>query len=147
MILPFKTRINGKPTHFKEKILESISASGTPIDAKYHTVRENERWLTFKGDVHFAINNRTKDYENFLTLHTDQIKVLPISIHSTDKLVIIDVENNWPLHKKETELFARNDGFDSVDEMFEYFKGYEYKPLYLICWVTEVLIDQYKLKQ
>jgi hypothetical protein len=85
MTLGFKTELGGKPTHFPEKILESLLrtdikmtewthfiVSGTKYaehvlgsqKPKHHTIRYGHRWREGMK-IHFVTGNRTKHRHQF----------------------------------------------------------------------------------
>jgi hypothetical protein len=147
MILPFSTKLNGKPTYFVEKIhsgiiehldvgIDGIFLEKSDINKsigsrpKIHTIREdkNNRWQV-GTKIHFFINARQKDMFQFAP-------VLPVvSVQKFEIVYYNDREtlmNDLPLKKaiainekrlpedKWLEL-AQNDGFDTVEAFFEYF--------------------------
>ncbi len=143
MILPFSTQMNGKPTYFVEKIhsgliqndlLKEFKLEFAPkkfdvnilgeCEPKLHTIREdkNDRWQEGKK-IDFFINCRQKDMFRFAP-------VLPVV--STQK-VDIDYSGSRKYHPWvwvdgkslniiEIEKLAKNDGFDTVEDFFTYFK-------------------------
>ena len=149
MTLGFKTHINGVQTHFMEKIWASIPKMeitdglaqavfnyGFNVNRainchpKIHTIREDEkdRWKVGMK-IHAVINNRTKDRLQFApTLEVKGIQEIEIE-HEDDWLgVHIDhqryfFERNSKLQTQVAamEKLARNDGFDSLEDFFDYF--------------------------
>ena len=144
MILPFSTQLNGKPTHFVEKIWEAILQKGIPFtyegmeigaialpkgyvikthSPKLHTIREDNknRWKV-GTKIDFFINCRQKDMFRFAP-------VLPvISIQSVFMTYLPQCGNGFQvsiggrkLNPFEIEVLAVNDGFDSVEEFENYF--------------------------
>lgn len=141
MILSFKTKINGKQTHFPEKIMLSIEQnklSKEPLNfgiasrnhtPKIHTIRKDEknRWKVGTM-IDFFINARTKDMFRF----APKIPVISIQeIFMTRRgqmleITISDVNsyiggNDKYIYYDEQEQLAFNDGFDNYQEFFEYF--------------------------
>ena len=143
MILPFSTKLNGKPTYFVERIHKGIRADYmlAPVDpgihypsnynfgakdklpAKLHTIREdkNNRWKV-GTKIDFFINCRQKDMFRFAP-------VLPvISIQRVFMTYLPQCGNGFQvsiggreLNPFEIEVLAVNDGFDSVEEFENYF--------------------------
>jgi hypothetical protein len=104
MILGFKTQ-------FVPKIL---------VGTKIHTVRRDlcQRWQ-FGVKIHFATGVRTKHYEQF---KSDECT-------GTQKVYFIKKANNFQimienrlLRDNEMKDFAFNDGFDSVEDLKEWFE-------------------------
>lgn len=146
MILSFKTQINGKPTYFPEKILLSfpdhiwkteefgkflqngfciglykLFISPVFFHAKKHSIREdrNDRWKV-GNKIHFVINNRTKNYFQFAPIaHVQHIQHIRIFYYEGLKAVKID---GRLIAEKEVETLAINDGFDTVEDFWEFFK-------------------------
>lgn len=143
MTLGFSTQINKKPNHFVAKIwksfLHGVEMNGKEfkdyfkklsdenqdliniVKPKIHTIREDahDRWKA-GNDIHFVINNRTPDRFQFAPvvkcISTQSIKIK----HTAAKIhVIVD---NKILNQSETETLAINDGFESLDDFFKYFK-------------------------
>ncbi|PPL04959.1 hypothetical protein [Parapedobacter indicus] len=129
-----------------------------PVDSvapKLHTMREDpfNRWQA--GNlIHFAINNQTKNYFRFapviLCVSVQYVQI----IHDSDgRSVHIgnrpDYEDCVPFYldngfsddeemygMKEMEVFAQNDGFESIEHFFTWFnKSAKYK---LIHWTTNL---------
>ena len=147
MTLGFSTKIKGKPTYFVEKIKNSLSAevfermvasniqNGKYLHKSYkdvpnnfypkiHTIREDkkDRWKV-GSDIHFVINNRTKNRFQFAPV---------LKVKSIQKIEIIWLK---PECRKEMYVFiddrrlslieinklAVNDGFNDVKEFSEWF--------------------------
>lgn len=99
---------------------------------KHHTLRENTKWLQWRGDIHFVMNNRTKHRDHFLTLPANPTlhRVVRITwTESPSPQVWIGSVQLGPAQL--TEL-ALNDGFDSVEDFFAYFN--QNVELILISW-------------
>lgn len=155
MTLAFRLEIEGKPTYFPEKILNSIKF--IPVDdnvrrfvhseyflaaelligpPKIHTIREDkkDRWKEGKL-IHFVINNRTKNRLQFApAMPVLSIQFLEIKYtrdtNKTIAAVFIDhikigeaIWINCSLKNSSftVGLLAKNDGFDSINEFFEWF--------------------------
>ena len=150
MILGFSTQLNGKPTHFVEKIWKGLKenlskelhaqheAQMTPeeltkpyevdsavyplVKAKLHTIREDpkDRWK--KGNnIDFFINVRKKDMFRFApVLPVVSIQSVAMSYAYND---IIEISiNGQQLHcQKKILEFIQNDGFDTWKDFFDYF--------------------------
>lgn len=146
MILSFKTKINGKPTYFVEKIhsgllqndivdFEGISFKDRDFDVnqfvksepKIHTIRKDEkdRWKTGIM-IDFFINARQKDMFRFAPR---------IPVVSVQKIEIKHVKNNQfyrdhigvkidgvIMSLEQVSKLAYNDGFETVADFFQYFK-------------------------
>lgn len=143
----------GKPTYFVEKIILGLDKhigtvhtepylekyqekTGKPpvnIDGKLHTFREdkNDRWKAGK-DIHFAINNRTKNYFQFAPvvpcISTQKVEINHFLGYSQ---VLIDNKLYGEIfhhglddiyqYTDDLEILAKNDGFDSVEDFFAWF--------------------------
>lgn len=128
MILTFKTQINGKPTHFVEKIEASVFFSSffTP---KMHTIRKGYRFK--EGDkLHMTINGRYEKKEFFnegVKALSKCISVQKIRIRSDDRMKMVWIERkpDYFTYASSTEIetLALNDGFDSLDDFWAFFKG------------------------
>ncbi|TWP23117.1 hypothetical protein ETU10_08455 [Apibacter muscae] len=145
MTLPFSTQIEGKPNYFIEKIWRGLLNSrkspiymysiynnkyaeifgeswGSKIGLlpKIHTIRQDKsnRWK--EGDkIHFVINNRTANQFEFApVIQCVRIQKIEI-IHKHIPMVKIDGQEQ---SFYELQRLASNDGFDSVEEFFKYFK-------------------------
>jgi hypothetical protein len=97
MVLGFKKQ-------FPEKIING---------EKIHTIRKGYRWKA-GTKIHFATGVRTKNYNQFNSGVC--VSVQSIEIYYPSGNVIIDGEL---FHKKVT--LARNDGFDSFEELQDWF--------------------------
>ena len=151
MILPFSTQLNGKPTYFVEKIhsglLQNDLMNGFDLgynynfnldmlvacEPKIHTIREdkNNRWKV-GTEIHFYINTRQKNMFQFAPVLTvvrvQNIEIIYVPFEGkkqdarpfvrVDGRLIYDVGQT--LYSQMNE-FAQNDGFDSINEFFEYF--------------------------
>ena len=151
----------GKPTFFVDKIWSSFDEYtflacfdtfsiphkekvGRYIEsnkkAKSHSIRFGKRQWIAGNDIHFAINNRTKNYFRFAPI-TEVVSVQKIEFELIGGLtedaqsydimnVFIDEKNfgSFDRLKKEVifgednlQQLAINDGFESVEDFFEYF--------------------------
>ncbi len=128
MILTFKTQINGKPTHFVEKIEASVFFSSffTP---KIHTIRKGYRFKP--GDrLHMTTNGRYEKKEFFnegIEALSKCISAPKIRIRYDDECKMIWIERKPEYFtyasSAEIETLAQNDGFDNVDDFWAFFKG------------------------
>jgi len=141
MTLGFKTKINDKPTYFVEKILAGLHGEkgfqGFKLSNLYshdldyletakpklHTIRydDKDRWK-IGNKIHFVIGNRTKKRFQFAqVLKVKSIQKIQIKNVFNDRhSILID---DIILSKKQIETLALNDGFNSVDEFWDYFTG------------------------
>lgn len=135
MILGFKTEICGKPTDFVEKIRACVS----PIKAnawtpKIHTIREGHRWKA-GTKMHMAIGVRTKDYYQFNTgeyaaldhcVSVQDIEIVDANDYVAREVLVRGDGEFSEFYRKlsytEIEMLAINDGFDSVDEFWNWFQ-------------------------
>lgn len=146
MILGFSTQIKGKPTYFVEKIQRALTDTdfySTPelvpyefnfnlfktCKPKLHTIREDKtnRWKA-GINIDFFINVRKKDMFRFAP-------VLPVVSVQKVEITWLTSKNENPywykdasvsidkrfISTKECEELSKNDGFDTVEEFFEYF--------------------------
>ena len=140
MILGFKTKFPwGKPTHFPEKILAGI---------KIHTMRfdNNARWEEGRK-IQFATGFRTKNYHQFASgIVKEKVSVIILPQIRSVRITWGSFLYGKPriLNDKEMEQFAINDGFDSVDDFFRWFKVQEL--LDLIIWDQPLLFDKKHLE-
>lgn len=115
MVLGFKRVVkrNGKrvKTYFEEKIVNG---------SKIHTVRRDSknRWSPGKV-IHFATGIRTPDYDNFMMGKCISIQEIIIETGN----VFIDGRH---LDDEELLKFANNDGFDTMEDFWDWF--YDYQP-------------------
>lgn len=104
MILGFKPQ-------FKEKIINK---------SKIHTIRYDEKNRWKAGNIiHFATGIRTKNYNCFRHGFCQSIQQIKIK-HKVDFYITIEIDGK-NLLKEEIEQLAKNDGFDSVQDFFEWF--------------------------
>lgn len=157
MTLSFKTKIDGKPNFFIEKIWSGLrenhlvsnsegifySDLGRKFDnyssenPKIHTIREDkkDRWK-IGNDIHFVINNRTKDRFQFAPILKCK-NIQYISISYVDDYPIIHIgdtmESAMPFYWEnpnddedgygvdQMKQLVQNDGFDSIEDFFKWF--------------------------
>ena len=153
MILSFKTKINGKPTYFVEKIwagLEEYCIDPFDFEArrtgkyefkdnidrnpKIHTIREDRknRWKEGKN-IDFFINSRTENMFRFApkiaVISTQELKInwfsdkrdlAPCKAGGIYNYVEVIIDGKR-LEIKDVEQLAINDGFDSVEDFFDFF--------------------------
>lgn len=149
MILSFSTKFpNGKPTRFIEKIWDGLinnnlvtvceftkflnnyvdrfndvwdSTDGSFYNPKLHTIRKDEhnRWKPGMK-IHFVINNRSKNFFQFAPV-VECKSVQKIEIFKRDGLRFIRIDGRFINSNQVAEEIAINDGFDSVDDLFNWF--------------------------
>ena len=151
MILPFSTKINGKPTFFVEKIQTALRLPyfkysvgfhegfvppnfnfyvKSKCKPKIHTIRtdENDRW---KAGIliDFFINCRQKNMFRFAP------RVPVVSVQKFQIVYYDNTDTKWDIpHLKyavridnrrleptDIEKLALNDGFGTIEAFFEYF--------------------------
>lgn len=151
MILGFSTKINNKPNFFVDKIwsglidqkLSSIATCRyfenkregiTPnefaivphYEPKIHTIRVdvNNRWNENRK-IDFFINVRTKLMFQFAPKQR-VVSVQNIEIEYLNntgkwfKDAVVSIDESY-IGRDEIEIISKNDGFDSVEDFFEYF--------------------------
>ena len=158
MILPFSTQINGKPTNFVSKIWAGIENKFTEFGhkgnrfnppkeyyscadkglisfkrskPKYHTIREDlkDRWHK-DVMIDFYINCRQKNMFQFAPrlpcVSTQKIEIYHrVFAKNLYPEVLID---NVRLNPMKLYDLAQNDGFETIEDFFEYFnKDYQGK--------------------
>ena len=139
--------LEGKPTHFVEKIWQSFPDEVTTevfsdqylpglekvgydfnIDAvdmapKLHTMRrdENDRWKA-GNDIHFYINSRTPEQFQFAPVipcvSTQKVEIKHVYPHR-----YIFIDGRYISDFTEKHKLAINDGFDSVEDFLAYFNS------------------------
>lgn len=150
MILGFSTHLNGKPTHFIEKIWKGLKENiskelniqheanmsqeelTTPyevdsdiypiVKAKLHTIREdkNDRWKTGKK-IDFYINVRKPNMLRFApVLPVVSTQSVFMTYYHSD-IIQISVNGRELFGYNERLELAINDGFDSWENFFNYF--------------------------
>lgn len=145
MILAFSQKLNNKPTYFVEQInnclfqnkiisideidnyeldlAQKFCYSLKDIDqCKLHTIRKDtsNRWKA-GNDIHFCINVRTKDQFQFAPIvKCVSTQKIEIKKHPNHNVFSIYIDGKY-LEPDDTDLLAKNDGFDSTEAFFEYF--------------------------
>lgn len=150
MILSFKTKIEDRPTYFVEKIWCGLIDSNIEAgeykkynekyitkdlvhEPKLHTIRQDKknRWKPGMM-IDFFINARQKDMFRFApqipVVSTQDISII---FWGTSVQVFIDGEwfgdaffdqfKNIECNNFDLDTLAKNDGFDSLEEFFNYF--------------------------
>lgn len=99
---------------FKKQFIHPIFC-----DVKIHTIRQDatNRWKAGMK-MHMAIGVRTKDYKQFAEKTCISIQKVKIIVENDYKVVIVDER---PLSLPEIKKIAINDGFDSVEDFFNWF--------------------------
>lgn len=154
MNLIFTEKINGKPNGFIEKIWHSIQENNGLLwiewanylrsyklkfgynwhswklcahTPKKHSIRidKSDRWKV-GSKIHFIINPYSSQRFQFAPiLPVTAIQEIEIkNIFDDRHAVLIDGRE---LNKEEIKQLAANDGFDSVDEFWDYFKWEDLK--------------------
>jgi hypothetical protein len=144
MTLSFSTQLNGKPTYFIEKIWQSFpdekiadifsdfldgmdmvdynfSCNAIDMREKIHTIREDKskRWK-IGNKIHFVINNRTPKRYQFAPIVIVK-NIQNITITPNSEIFRINIDGQW-ITDSQIEKLALNDGFESVDDFFNWFK-------------------------
>lgn len=157
MTLSFSLQINDKPTHFVDKIIiglanhniinkqqaiECINAYElqgyqfeTELYPKIHSIRKDKfnRWKA-GNDMHLVINNRRPNRFQFAPI-VPCISVQEIEIKnmfSDHNAVFIDGLRQT---RRQIDQLAKNDGFDSTDDFWQYFDYRDVKEK-LIHWTN-----------
>ena len=149
MTLAFSQAINGKLTHFPEKILNGlvnnelikvseyrdckneyknhVLINNFTVEDKIHTIRRDEKNKWKVGNkIHFVIYNRTPQRYQFAPI-VPCVSVQPIKIKywyqkCTDLFNEPSVYvGGIELSIAQTELLAINNGFKNSEDFFEYF--------------------------
>lgn len=144
MILPFSTQLNGKPTYFVEKIWETILQKGIEINLndfidigraalpknyiigtnapKLHTIRRDEKNRWKPGTkIDFFINCRQKNMFRFAPVIPVVSTQRVFMTYEYNDLIKISVDGEELFGYSERLQFAKNDGFDTWEDFFEYF--------------------------
>lgn len=127
MMLGLKQKFPWKAeTLFKEKVLAALwvekgESPLFPVHPKMHTCREDKsgRWGA-GAKIHFAYGVRTKAVDIFYVgdcLGTQKVSITPPRTGGEGKIVI----DGRPLQGKDMLRFAKNDGFDSLEDFWKWF--------------------------
>jgi len=146
MILPFSTKMNGKPTYFVERIHQSLkstyfndsvgfSPAHVPkdfdfvmfplLEPKHHTMRKDEkdRWKA-RNKIDFFINCRQKNMFCFTpvlpVVSVQKVEIIYDKVFGKTLYPEILIDN-VKIHPMKLDELAQNDGFDTIEEFFEYF--------------------------
>lgn len=142
MTLSFSTHIDGKPTHFVEKIWRGLLAQGIDLDEflgfyekqllcrsilprypKLHTIRadEKDRWKAGRK-IHFVINNRTANRLQFApVVLCKSVKRIAIKPNFRQVTILREWDHTTDLSPSEIAQLAINDGFDSMKSFWDFF--------------------------
>jgi hypothetical protein len=155
MILPFSTKLNGKPTYFVERIHQALRLpffkDSVPFSSqhcnkdfdyvmfpllrpKLHTFREDihDRWKAGTM-IDFFINVRQKNMFRFApvlpVIGTQKVMIVWYELFGKRMVRVFIDGKSFAMVKFADELIitgnmlelAQNDGFDTVEEFFEYF--------------------------
>ena len=120
---------------FKKRFVEPI-LNGTKI----HTIREDKRNRWKVGNkIHFATGVRTKSYNQFAEGEVSEIFHIRVYYYPEGPAVDIypwDCSSLLCLTEDQVEELAKNDGFNSTEDFFDWFdKDFEGK---LICWQSPI---------
>lgn len=153
MTLAFSTELNGKKTMFVERILAGLhkfeNFEGFTLSDLYnhdldylecatpkiHTIRKDssKRWKE-GNNIHFVINNRTKNRFQFVPQTFPVISTQMIWIRPSNKSILVErhtyTEQSWndtfywhELSEEEKVLLMVNDGFDDDLSFWEHFNS------------------------
>ena len=138
MILGFKEYFNNdlkRPTYFPEKILAPYYKTYTPgtpsLEISYipklHSIRKGNRWKS-GNSIQMATGVRTKRYNQFnrrIDGLEKCISVQVIEIVYNDPNVLLKPMyvkvDGKKLNDSQIDILARNDGFESTQDFFNYF--------------------------
>jgi hypothetical protein len=128
MMLGFKRKFPWEAeTLFKEKVLAALwvekgESPLFPVHPKLHTCREDKGNRWGKGaSIHFAYGVRTKELDIFYVgecLGTQKVKILPSREEGDPGRILVD---DRQLKGKDVLRFAKNDGFDSLEDFWRWF--------------------------
>lgn len=122
MILNFSTHFPDKrPTHFRAKIISYVT-NPNGGQWKIHTIRKGARWRAGMS-IQMCTGARTKNYHQFNKLAPELqtcISVQYIGINPAEKTICVDGKM---LNEVDIYNLARNDGFDSLDDFWSWFKA------------------------
>lgn len=144
MILAFSTQINKKPTYFVERIhlsfrIQEVNMKAgldpsihypkdynfiakSQVAAKIHSIREDKsnRWKA-GTKIDFFINCRQKDMFRFApVLPVVSVQDVFITYAHSD-ILEISIDDRYIHSYSERLELAKNDGFDTWDDFFNYF--------------------------
>lgn len=153
MILPFSTKINNKPTYFVERIHSGLIQNNlvnnfaltdggdfsilmlATCEPKIHTIREDktDRWKP-GTIIDFFINVRQKNMFRFapklpvVSTQKIEIRYIPLTIPRGKMCPCVWVDGKIKYDMAgaladEFLHFAQNDGFDTIDDFFDYFNA------------------------
>ncbi|MBC8551497.1 MAG: hypothetical protein H8D23_17770 [Candidatus Brocadiales bacterium] len=102
---------------FKNQFVPKIN-----IGSKIHTIRADakDRWK-IGNKIHFAIGVRTKNYRNFKMGTCLNIQKIEFKYVMHDDKIPVVLVDGVVLTTPEVNLLARNDGFDSIEDFYEWF--------------------------
>ncbi len=151
MNLIFQKTINGKPSHFREKILKSLVGrysmeylrtiwhyDFSDHHPKIHSIRidKSDRWKA-GNNIHFQewIKTPYRSKMNRFAPYIKCVSTQDIWIQPTNKSVLVwkkdhpnasdsVISGYWnELSENQITLLSKNDGFDSVEDFWNYFKN------------------------
>ncbi len=97
---------------FKEKILNR---------SKIHTIRKNNKRWTVGKKIHFATGVRTKNYNCFKEGECIALQEFAIYWRGNTVYPVAVTISKRKLSLDEVEALAKNDGFDHVDDFYDWF--------------------------
>lgn len=108
---------------FKKEFVEPILSG-----RKIHTIREDKanQWQPGKK-IHAATGVRTKSYRPFMEsvcVSTQFIQIYPQGISPKPWIAVEFTKNlTFQMSAEQVDLLARNDGFESTEDFWEWFKN------------------------
>ncbi len=152
MILQFKTHVGTEPTHFVEKITASlvfdlslgkelfgyIEGTSRFVGTNSHKFKERVTCLSSKTKKHTIRKDKKDCWGYGANIHFEGLnqenkthRFAPvIQVKSTQKIKLIRENGSFQLSidgeyksRNVMEEFAKNDGFNSIEELYEFLKG------------------------
>lgn len=126
-----------KHWEFTDQEITRISTFRITGRAKIHTIRKDptRRWKT-GNKVHFCTGVRTKKYRRFAPINTvlsvQKIRINHIIVNGDDDYFEVFIDDKL-LPWDQVERLAKNDGFNSVSDFFDYFSDLPFEGV-LIHW-------------
>lgn len=102
---------------FKPHFVASIKGG-----SKIHSIRKGNRWKEGMK-IHCATGVRTKEYNQFdekMCVSVQNIKMEWLKPFSEQKHLFITIDNHT-LSIEEMEVLSQNDGFEDLEDFFEWF--------------------------
>ena len=102
---------------FKEQFVSKILTG-----EKVHTIREDKRNRWHKDvKIHFASNVRTKYQQTFKTGKVTSIQSVVFVYYSPSNSLSVEIDGHLIESKEEYKAFAKADGFDTTEELEQWF--------------------------